>query len=123
MDKRDQLFQISKSEHHDGLISASLDINKYCNILNGHFPGQPVIPGACMLQIVKEVLENVLTTSFRLEKAEHLKFIVMIDPLNIHFITLDISYKQVNEDALNVTAKLIAGEVICFKFQGTFIKQ
>jgi 3-hydroxyacyl-[acyl-carrier-protein] dehydratase len=121
--KNDALFRISKIEHHDNLISATLNINKDCDILNGHFPGQPVIPGACMLQIVKEVLENTLDTSLRLKKAEYLKFISMIDPEKIHSVHLDISYKFIDEDSLNVTAKLITGEVVCFKFQGTFIRE
>lgn len=118
-----ELFKICKLEHYGGLISAVLDINKDSDIFNGHFPGQPVIPGACMLQIVKEVLESALTSSFRLKKADHLKFILFIDPSITHSVLMDLSYKQVNEDTLNVTAKLINGEVICFKFQGIFIKQ
>jgi len=121
-EKIGSLFKISKLEHNNSLISATLDIDKDSDILKGHFPGQPVIPGACMLQIVRDVLEEVFAVSLRLKRAEHLKFIAMIDPVNPHTLQLNISYKN-SEDALNVTAKLINGEVISFKFQGTFIKQ
>ena len=126
------LFKISKQEHRDNLarlndavgqVHASLEINKDSDILKGHFPGQPVIPGACMLQIVKEVLEDALAASMRLKKADHLKFIVMIDPATTHTVLLDLAYKVVTEDSLNVTAKIVNGEVVCFKFQGTFIRE
>ena len=119
----DNLFKISSIERNDGLIIATLDINKDCDIFKGHFPGQPVIPGACILQIVKEVLENALSASLRLKKADHLKFIVMIDPTTTCTLQLDLSYKHDTNVALKVTAKIINSEVICFKFQGTFVKE
>jgi 3-hydroxyacyl-[acyl-carrier-protein] dehydratase len=120
--KNDALFKISKLEHSDGVINAMLDINKDCEIFKGHFPGHPVVPGACMLQIVKEVLEEALDTSLRLKKADHLKFISMIDPENTLSVRLDITYKIVEEEDISVVAKLMSSEVVCFKFQGKFVR-
>src|SRR5258708_26641848 len=116
----DALFNISKLEQQDGKISAMLDINGDCEIFKGHFPGHPVVPGACMLQIVKDVLEKALGSSFRLSKADHLKFIVMINPWNTSFVQLDIAYKFVEYGGINVIAKLVNGDVVCFKFQCRF---
>ena len=120
--KNNALFKISKLGHNDGHISAELDINKDCDIFTGHFPGQPVVPGACMLQIVKEVLEAALDTSLRLTKADYLKFMAMIDPENTRLVDLDIAYEYIDDADINVTAKLMNGEVVCFKFQGRFVK-
>ncbi|MDR3697630.1 hypothetical protein [Mucilaginibacter sp.] len=119
----DALFRISKIEQHDNIISATLDINKDCDIFKGHFPGQAVVPGACMLQIVKEVLEEASGTPLRLKKAEYLKFIAMIDPETTPSANLDIAYKSVSEGHICITAKLTKGAVVCFKFQGTFIAE
>lgn len=121
--ENDALFNISKLEHNENRISAALDINKDCNILKGHFPGQPVVPGASMLQIVKDVLEKALGSTFRLKKADHLKFMVMIDPRVTQTVLLDIVYKFVEEGDVNVTAKLGSINVVCFKFQGRFGKR
>ena len=121
--KSDTLFKISSIEYHDYSIHATLEINKDCDILKGHFPEQPVIPGACMLQIVKDVLEDALTASLRLKKADHLKFIVMIDPTTTPTVHLNLSYKFVTVDSFSVNAKIINSEVVCFKFQGAFIKE
>src|SRR5258708_21131118 len=115
--ENDPLFKVIKLEQQDGTISAMLDINKDCEIFKGHFPGQPVVPGTCMLQIVKEVLEKALGSVFRLKKADHLKFIVMIEPGNTLTVVSDIAFKFIEEGDINVTAKLVNGDVICFKFQ------
>jgi 3-hydroxyacyl-[acyl-carrier-protein] dehydratase len=114
------LFSIKNITHEDGVITAQLGINKHSEILKGHFPGHPVVPGACMLQIVKDVLETVLAHPLRLKKADHLKFMTMIDPANTQQVQLDITYKYAESD-IQVTAKLSNDEVVYFKLQGRFV--
>jgi 3-hydroxyacyl-[acyl-carrier-protein] dehydratase len=117
------LFSINKIVHEDGIISATLGINPESEILKGHFPGQPVVPGACMLQIVKEVLESALNQTFRLKKADQLKFMIMIDPANTLTVTLDMSYQYTEDGTVSVSAKLSNADVVYFKFFGSFAVQ
>jgi 3-hydroxyacyl-[acyl-carrier-protein] dehydratase len=117
------LFNIDKITHEDGTISATLGINPDSEILKGHFPGHPVVPGACMLQIVKEVLEDALKQSLRLKKADQLKFMLMIDPTNTLAVQLDISYQYAEDGAISVTAKLSNPDAVYFKFLGSFVLQ
>ncbi|MDB5144887.1 MAG: hypothetical protein JWQ66_3600 [Mucilaginibacter sp.] len=117
------LFSIDKIAHENGVISAILGINPESEILKGHFPGHPVVPGACMLQIVKEVLEIALDHPVRLKKADQLKFMIMIDPTNTLAVQLDISYQYTEDGGINITAKLSNPEVVYFKFLGSFVAQ
>jgi 3-hydroxyacyl-[acyl-carrier-protein] dehydratase len=117
------LFSIDKIAHVNDIISATLGINPESAILKGHFPGHPVVPGACMLQIVKEVLESALKQSFRLKKADQLKFILMIDPTNTLAVQLDISYQYAEDGAIGITAKLSNSDTVYFKFLGSFVAQ
>jgi len=114
-------FNIDSISHVNGAIEAILSINSGSTIFDGHFPGQPVVPGACMLQVIKDVLENALSGSFQLKKAGNIKFICMIVPSLNDMIQLEISYKSV-DDSINVSAKLVSNDVICFKFQGSFVR-
>ena len=116
------LFSIKNIAHEDGIILAVLRVNPDSEILKGHFPGHPVIPGACMLQTLKEVLETGLNFPIVLAKAASLKFMRMIDPLNTETVLLDIIYKFTEQEIIEVTAKLSTEETICFKFQGNFVK-
>jgi 3-hydroxyacyl-[acyl-carrier-protein] dehydratase len=115
------IFTITKIEHQSNSIHAALDVNKDSEIFNGHFPGQPVVPGACMLQIVKDVLETALNNPLHLKKAGHLKFISMIDPRVAREVELEIAYK-LDEKEIVATASLACDGVVCFKFQGSFIE-
>jgi len=117
----DDLFKIDSLTYADGVIKADLSINPDSSIFQGHFPGQPVVPGACILQIVKEVLESVLRYPIRLKKAGNLKFIGMIDPSVTASVQLELSYKT-EEASTIVTGKLSDRDRICFKMQGVFTK-
>ncbi|MFA6085022.1 hypothetical protein [Mucilaginibacter sp.] len=116
------IFKIEELQHDAGQIMASLSINQNSNIFEGHFPGQPVVPGACMLQLVKDVLEVALHMPVLLQKAANIKFISMITPANNLTANLTISYKITEEGSINVNAKLLTNEVTYFKLQAVYIK-
>jgi len=116
------LFSIKEITHEGGVIKATLDINSDSEIFIGHFPGHPVVPGACMLQITKEVLESILQTSLRLKKADQLKFMTMIDPEVTSRVELDITYKGTEESSIIANAKLSNPDTVYFKLQGSFIR-
>lgn len=120
--KTDQnIFKIAQIVHENGTINAFFDVNFDHEVFAGHFPGQPVVPGACLLQLVKEVLEETLATNLQLKKAGQLKFINMIVPGDNHLV-LNLSYKLIENSVFSVTGKLTNSEVVCFKFQGSFVK-
>jgi 3-hydroxyacyl-[acyl-carrier-protein] dehydratase len=116
---KDELYTVAALQHIDGRISATLEINQQHEIFKGHFPGQPVLPGACMLQMVKEVLEGAIGRALRLKKADNLKFLSVVDPGVNEILVLSLSYTLV-EDVLNITASLKAGDVVCLKMKGVF---
>jgi 3-hydroxyacyl-[acyl-carrier-protein] dehydratase len=117
---KEPLFKILATDHQDNTIHAVLDIDRDNKILEGHFPGQPVVPGACMLQLVKDTLADTLNKSIRLLKADNIKFLSLIDPGTMQSLQLEITYQQ-NENDIQVTANLNAGEVVCMKLQGVFL--
>jgi len=114
------IFQIISSELFEGKIVAAITVNEQSEIFKGHFPGQPIVPGACMLQLVKEVLEDALKSPFQLKKADQIKFIAMITPENTGQLVLEIVYRNLEDGVIKVNAKLSAADVVCFKFQGSF---
>jgi 3-hydroxyacyl-[acyl-carrier-protein] dehydratase len=119
---QNNIFSIKNIAHENGIILAVLYVDQNSAILQGHFPGQPVIPGACMLQALKDVIETCLNAPIVLQKAASLKFMRMIDPLNTETVLLDILYNFTGDETIEVNAKLSMEEMICFKFQGRFVK-
>lgn len=110
------IVSVTNANHH---IRAVLHINADDPILKGHFPGHPVVPGASMLQMVKEVLEDALQKPLLLKKGNQLKFMNLVDPTKSTEVQLEINY-HIKEDGIHANAKLSAADTVCFKFQGVF---
>lgn len=113
------LFKILSTDHQQNMITAVLDVDQNSEIFAGHFPGQPVVPGACMLQLIKEVLIRALNRPLRLAKADNIKFLSLIEPGNEQVVVLQITYTAFESD-IKASASLTAGDTACMKFQGTF---
>jgi 3-hydroxyacyl-[acyl-carrier-protein] dehydratase len=100
---------------------AILELNAAHQIFSGHFPGQPVVPGVCLMQMVKEVLEERLQLKTRLKQAANLKFISPVDPRATPELQLNLSYGQSEDGLIKASGSMKSGEIVCFKFQGNFV--
>ena len=47
---------------------------------DGHFPGQPVLPGVCMLQAAVVTLEDWLVRSIRIQEISRARFVSPLGP-------------------------------------------
>ncbi len=101
-------------------IQATLKINPDHRIFKGHFPGQPVVPGVCMMQIVKELLEKTTGKAVRLHNGHDLKFLSVIDPRINNMVNAEANYVVHASGDINVTARLFYNETTFFKFKGVF---
>ncbi|MEG2849068.1 MAG: hydroxymyristoyl-ACP dehydratase [Bacteroidales bacterium] len=57
-----------------------IELNTLHPIYKGHFPGQPILPGACALQIIRECAGAILNRDIRYKTINQCKFIAMIIP-------------------------------------------
>ena len=55
---KDNLYQIIDSEKTEDSSTYTLLISETSPLFKGHFPGNPVLPGVCILQIFKELAET-----------------------------------------------------------------
>jgi len=101
-------------------INASLEINAGHKIFDGHFPGQPVVPGVCMMQMVKEIVEKVIQKKTDLIKANDIKFMAIIDPSQNNNISATLKYIPEENGNLQVAATFFKDELVHFKFKGVF---
>jgi 3-hydroxyacyl-[acyl-carrier-protein] dehydratase len=116
----DDFFRIGVSTGNPGSVRATLTINAAHRIFEGHFPGQPVVPGVCMMQMVKEVLEGAIRQPLQLRHADHAKFLTPIDPRQAETVELELDYGPTPEGHIKMTARLYNGAVTYFKYKAEF---
>ncbi len=113
-------FSVTQRQSGQGNIRAVIDFQKEHPIFMGHFPGNPVVPGVCMIQIVKEILEQEENTSLRLAAADNVKFLAVINPRKTARVRVVIHYSKEDHD-YQTKATLTDAAITYFKFSGKFI--
>lgn len=98
-------------------INAELIFEKDHAIFKGHFPGQPVVPGVCMLMLVKEILAASLGQSFVFSDVPQMKFLTMINPGQHPEVDVQILLKKADEGKTIVEATLRKEETVFFKMK------
>jgi len=94
-------------------------LNPEHDIFKGHFPGSPVVPGVCLIQITKEVVEKALGYSTLLLQSSQTKFLAVVDPNVDVNLQLALEIKEA-DGQISVNSIISSGEKIFFKFKGTF---
>lgn len=100
-------------------LKAGIHINPEHDIFRGHFPGQPVVPGVCMVQIVKELLEQQTGQKLLLRKGHQLKFLQLLVPAAAEEIEVNLSWKEENGQYPCTADFKKNGEAV-FKLSGLF---
>lgn len=122
---KDTLYQIlSFHSPSDSTLEAKILLNSNNSIFLGHFPEQPILPGVCMMAIVKELLEIKSATKLYIQHVNTIKFLNVINP-TIH-ATLQISINWIKQplDIYVANSQIFIENIIFFKMNGsTFCSQ
>ena len=92
------LYTILEFEQQEDMLVAKIKLDKEHRIFKGHFPGNPVMPGVCMIQIIKELTEKAVGKELFLAQSSNIKFMAIINPEKNDVLTLNLQLaKSENE--------------------------
>jgi 3-hydroxyacyl-[acyl-carrier-protein] dehydratase len=95
---------ISMQDTETGQHLATILLHRNSEIFNAHFPGLPILPGACLVQISKECIEENLQQKISITHFKNLKFLKTINPDEFPEITICFSYQKKEErDVASIT--------------------
>ena len=114
-------YTVISTQSNNGSVNALLELNPAHHIFDGHFPDVPVVPGVCMMQMVKELVENHIGRTLRLSKADHLKFLTIINPRHTKSLQANISISSDSLENVQVNATFFHEDTVFFKFKGGFV--
>ena len=121
MKLQDNLFTILSQQEAEGLATFQLRIHPEWPIYKAHFPGHPITPGVCIVQMVQELLGLALHRDVTLKKAKNVKYLAIISPEEVAELTVAFTKIEEQEDgSLKVHAQVAAGETIYTKLSATF---
>jgi len=115
--KVDQLNKLSEDKYE-----AFVSLNKDSDIFKGHFPGNPVTPGVCMMQIIKELTEEILGINLFMTNSSNVKFMALINPEKNPKLKLDLEINDSDENAIKVKNTTMFDETVALKLTNTYKK-
>ena len=99
---------IEKSIGNDS-AAVGVRFNVQHPIFKGHFPQQPIVPGACLLQIAGELVSSVLQKNLRVMGAKNIKFLQLILPEKADVVTFDLSWEE-SDCGFEVKCSIVGAE-------------
>ncbi len=101
-------------------INADFSLTEDFTGFNGHFPGNPVLPGVMALKIGQSILEKAIDTPLILKYVSRIKFPKTIE--NDEKISLRLVY-TLEEDIYLVDIRLVSNNELCSSIHCTFEKR
>lgn len=124
------LFIVNDRKSGQGTLNLTVRVRFPHRIFDGHFPGRPVLPGACLLQLVAELAPSAAGREVRLVRSGPIKFIRMIDPVADGVIAMTMTVRAGGEadagaggEAVGewlIEAEAVNAGATCFRFTGVF---
>jgi 3-hydroxyacyl-[acyl-carrier-protein] dehydratase len=104
-------FGMSESKDR---ISAHILLVKEHPLFEGHFPGNPILPGVCTVQIIKELLERGLGKELFLTHANTIKYLGFITPATTFAIQFELMLTNTESGSIVCNAVVSAeGNTLC----------
>lgn len=77
-----------------GEISAAVSVDPSAGVFAGHFPGNPVLPGACSIQTLTEILRSVFGSGLSVTGIVSCKFLRAVNPETHRSLSFSVSYSD-----------------------------
>lgn len=74
-------YKINGIVKEEGKTIFHIALNPDCGVYEGHFPGEPVSPGVCNIQMIKECAEQVVGKSLFLSNLQQCRLTTLVTPL------------------------------------------
>ncbi|MFD2602211.1 MULTISPECIES: 3-hydroxyacyl-ACP dehydratase [Flavobacterium] len=116
-------YTIKSFESTDGQkYVATIMLNKDHDVFKGHFPGNPVTPGVCMMQIIKELTQQAVNTPLIMISASNIKFMALINPEINPLLRLELDIVTADDATIKVKNTSYFDETVALKLSCIYRK-
>ena len=101
---------------------AQVFLNASHEVFKGHFPGNPVTPGVCMMQIIKELTQEIVGVPLQMTASSNVKFMAIINPETNPELTLELDLVGDLDSEMKVKNTTKFGDTVALKLTNTYRK-
>ncbi|MBW6460460.1 MAG: hypothetical protein K0B08_07785 [Bacteroidales bacterium] len=117
-----RLHTITRLTKEGNTFTATITLDPGHPVFAGHFPGQPVVPGVFLVEIISSVISQLTGEKMTVKEIANIKFLQMIDPVNHAVLLLDGSIVGEGINMIRVSGRIYTGDVEFAKFKGMLLE-
>lgn len=110
-------FLIGTIQKKENILTGLVQFNNDHIVFKDHFPGNPIVPGVMLLQIIREILQDELKSKLKLTESTEIKFLKPIVPSGNQPLSIYIAMLNENK----IKAEIKSGNTLCFKMTGLYL--
>lgn len=115
-------YSVKEFNFTDNQLKAIIELNPEHEVFKGHFPNNPVTPGVCMLQILKELTEQATNTNLFIKECSNVKFMALINPETNPILAITIDINPLEEN-FKIKASANFDETVALKVNALLTQQ
>ena len=119
----DSLYTIASTELTDNGPIFTIGLNAEHFIYKAHFPGEPITPGVCILQIAHELLEVHCDAKLEIDCVKNVKFLRVITPDATPVVSYEFQKLVFEEESVKCQVSVMAEDEALAKLSIIFRKQ
>ena len=112
---KDDFFTIRETTDADAGTIFCVTLNALHPIFQAHFAGNPVMPGACIAQMIKELAMEHFGASFFISAVRNMKFLKVINPLETPEVSVQMTFTTRDDDSISVSTLINNGDDVFSK--------
>ncbi|TDW50158.1 3-hydroxyacyl-[acyl-carrier-protein] dehydratase [Flavobacterium sp. 270] len=113
---------LSQEKTGDSKYNFTILVNEKHDVFKGHFPGNPIMPGVCMIQIIKELTESVTNSSLIIQTLANVKFMALINPELTPELRLELDITTTDDDLVKVKNTTYFNDTVALKLSNSYKK-
>lgn len=111
MTLNNSFFYIESEETENSLPKFRIRLEPSHSIFKAHFPGNPIVPGVCQIQMVTELLSRYTGKEIFLSEVKNIKFLSVLTPVGNELMDVIVKKLTADEEKLQVSVVIAGNEM------------
>ncbi len=103
---RDKYFSFRGLDANENSFEYTVTLNPEHEIYNGHFPGRPVSPGVCSIQMIRECCEDALCKPMKITAISTCRFLNVLTPAKGKALQIKLNLNEEEDRTVKVDASI-----------------
>ncbi|PXY44980.1 3-hydroxyacyl-ACP dehydratase [Flavobacterium hydrophilum] len=113
---------LSEEKISDSKYTITILVNEKHEVFKGHFPGNPIMPGVCMIQIIKELTEKITQKTLVIQTLANVKFMALINPEINTELRLELDITTTEDNLVKVKNTTYFNDTVALKLSNAYKK-